>query len=192
MRLPFKWTKKRLFVSVIFASATFAVSFVLGNAITLAMGPGTSGLFTIIVTTILVVVCARIVGLFGVFTVVVVLFSILAIPTNMFGPPGPQKIVIGFMTGLTYDIVSAIGRNWKYSMPSAAAIATMVSIGLIAWLLVLLNHPRKDYLLAILYWLVPVYGVLGFLGGMLGDAIYNKSLSKLSVVKQFKGEDAPK
>ena len=49
-----------------------------------------------------------------------------------------------------------------------------------------LNHPRKEYLQSILLWLIPLYGILGFIGGLAGDKIYDKSLKNLSVIKQLK------
>lgn len=180
------WTVKKLFLAAIFAAATFAASFALGNAITLAAGPGTSGIATIMVTTVLVVICARLVETIGLFTLVVTLFTVLAIPTNMFGPPGPHKILIGLITGFVYDLVWNLTGRKKYSLPTAAAIATAVSILLIFGLMTYLNHPRADYLRSALKWIAPVYAVLGFIGGLIGNWIYDRSLSRLSVVQQLK------
>lgn len=180
-----KWTIKRFFLTAVFAAATFAASFSLGNAITLALGPGTSGIATIIITTVVVVIGARIIGAIGVFTLMVLLFTALAIPTNMFGPPGPQKLLIGAATGFVYDLLWNLGKRKRFSLPIAAAIATAVSILLIFWLMVFLNHPRKDYLYSILGYTLPVYAVLGFLGALLGNWIFDRYLSRLSVVKQL-------
>lgn len=180
------WTLKRLFVAGAFSAATFAAAFVLGNAVTVALGPGTSGIFTIIITTVLVVVCARTVETLGVFVLVVSLFTVFAIPTNLFGPPGPHKIVVGLLTGVAYDIVwNVLGRK-KWSLPTAAALATALSIGLIFGLMVYLDHPRKEYLRSILKFTVPLYAILGFIGAHVGNWIYDKILSKLSVVLQLK------
>lgn len=186
MFTPAKWTLKRFFLTAVFAAATFAASFALGSAITIALGPGMSGIATIIVTTVLVVICARLVETLGVFTLTVFLFTLLAIPTNMFGPPGPHKIVIGLITGIAYDAVWNLTGRRRFSLPFAAAIATAVSIGLIFGLMVYLDHPRKDYLQTIFWYILSLYAFLGFLGGWLGDWIYEKSLSRLSIVQQLK------
>lgn len=183
---PVKWTLKRFFLTAVFTAATFAASFVLGNAITIALGPGSSGIATIIVTTVLVVICARLVETFGVFTLIVFLFTLLAIPTNMFGPPGPHKIIIGLITGIVYDTVWNITGRKKFSLPFAASIATAVSISLIFGLMVYLDHPRKDYFQATLKFIIPLYAILGFVGGLIGDWIYKRSLSHLSIVQQLK------
>lgn len=181
-----RWTLKKLYLIVVFAVATFAASFVLGNAITLAFGPGTSGVMTILVTTILVVICANIVDKIGTFTLLVTLFTLLAIPTNMFGPPGPQKVVIGLITGLVYDLMWLLTGKKKYSLPIAAALSTAVSILLIFGLMFYIGHPKADFMKNILKYLIPVYALLGFIGGEIGNRIYNKTLSNLSIIKQFK------
>jgi ABC-type thiamin/hydroxymethylpyrimidine transport system permease subunit len=181
-----RWTVKRLFLTAVFAAATFAASFALGNAITLTLGPGTSGIATIIVTTVLVVICARLVETPGVFTLIVTLFTVMAIPTNLFGPPGPHKILIGLLTGLTYDLVWNITGRRRFSLPIAAALATAVSILLIFGLMTYLHHPRADYLKSVLKYIGPMYALFGFLGGVIGNWIYDHSLSRLSVVQQLK------
>jgi len=182
-----QWTRKKFFLTAIFAAATFAASFALGNAITIALGPGTSGIVTIIITTILVVICAKLVETPGVFTLVVCLFTIFAIPTNMFGPPGPHKIIIGITTGFAYDFLWNItGRKKFISLPTAAGIATGLSIVLIFCLMVYLDYPKKDYLQSILKYIIPLYVILGAIGGLIGEWIYERSLSRLSIVKQLK------
>ncbi len=180
------WTFKRLFLVGVFAAGTFAASFVVGNAITLALGPGMSGIATIVITTILAVVCARLVETRGVLTLLVGLFTLLAWPTNMFGPPGPQKIVIGLFTGLVYDCVWLLTGRRRYSLPLAAAVSTALSILLIFALMVLMAYPRKEYLQSLLKYLVPLYAFLGFLGALIGNWIYDRSLSRISIVLQLK------
>lgn len=178
-----KWKIKYLLVCGVFSAATFAISYILGGAITASLGPGTSGIVTIIITTVLVIICARIVNAPGVMTLVVTLYTFFAIPTTMFGPPGIQKVVIGIITGIIYDLVINLGKRKKWSFPFAAFFATAVSLILIFYLLVILQHPRAEYLRKMLYFMVPVYGFLGFIGGILGNWLYEKSLSRLSVVK---------
>lgn len=183
----FRWNLKRAFIATVFAAATFALAFVLGNSITVAFGPGTSGFVSAIFTTILVVVSANIVQRFGVFTLMVTLFTVLAIPTNMFGPPGPHKIIIGLITGLTYDIVwygLCSVKFEKVALPIAAAVATGVSLLLVYQLLVYLGHPKMETLGKIVLWMTPIYAILGLLGGWLGNLIYAR-IKHLSVVKQL-------
>jgi len=186
MQSSWKWSPKQLVLVAVFAAATFAVSFALGYAVTMSLGPGSSGVFTIIATTILVVVCARIVPNYGVFTLLVTLFTVIAIPTNMFGPPGPHKIAIGLLIGIIYDLTwNLLGRR-KYSLPIAASIATACSIVFILLLMMLLGHPRVDYLRSILYYAVPLYAGLGFAGAWFGEKIYEKRIRGLPIIKQFR------
>lgn len=181
-----KWELKHYVTCGVFAAATFAISFIIGGAVTATLGPGTSGIFTIIITTILIIVCSRIVNFFGVFTLVVTLYTLFAIPTTMFGPPGFPKLIIGFLIGVTYDVIVTIGKRNKKSYPVAAFFATAISIILIYYLLVILGHPRADYLRGILYYAIPLYGVLGGVGAILGNIIYDKSISKLDIVGTLK------
>lgn len=182
------WTLKLAFTTVVFAAATFAIAFVLGNSITMAFGPGTSGIVSAVVTTMLVVICANIVERLGVFTVLVTLFTILAIPTQLFGPAGPHKILIGFATGVTYDLVwYGISRTplKNIALPVAAAAATCVSILLVLWLMTYLDHPRVDFLRRVIAYVAPLYAVLGFVGALLGNAVYRR-IKDLSAVARLK------
>jgi len=187
-----KWTMKRLFLTAVFAAATFAASFAGGIVITTSIAPGMSGIVTILLTTILAVIGALVVDTLGVFVVLVTLFTLFAWPTTMFGPPGPQKILIGLVTGLTYDLCWRLFSYWrllrdrKLALPIAASAATAVAIVLIAVLLTYLNHPRKDLVVSILKWLIPLYAALGFVGAWYGQRLYYKTISKLSIVDQLK------
>ena len=181
-----KWKLKHYFICGVFSAATFAISFLLGGAITASLGPGTSGIVTIVITTILVIICARIVELPGAMILVVTLYTLFAIPTTMFGPPGLPKVIIGFLTGLIYDFVITIGKRKKWSYPIAAFFATAISIILIFYLLVILDHPRADYLRNILYYAIPLYVVLGFIGAIFGNWLYDKNLLKLDIIKSLK------
>lgn len=179
------WSRKRFFVALVFAASTFAASFVLGSGITIALGPGTSGVVTIVITTVLVVIGANMVRTRGYFVVVVSIFTLLAWPTSMFGPPGPHKILVGAATGLVYDLVWSITGRRKFSLPIAAALSTAVSILLICLLITVFfpEHPKRDTIQKLLKYLIPVYAVLGFIGGCLGNWIYAQYLARLSTVK---------
>lgn len=179
------WTLKKVFIGLVIAAATFGAAFLAGNAITMTLGPGTSGLATIIITTVLVVIGARIVDRVGIFVLMVTFFTVCAIPTTLFGPPGPQKVIIGLLTGLTYDLVWLIFARRPKGLPYAALVATVVSVGLIYGLLVYLDHPRVEYMGSILKYLVPLYAALGWVGGWLGNWLFDTSLKHLSAVRQL-------
>lgn len=188
-----KWNGQCFFMAAAFSAATFAASFVLGSAFTAVLGPGTSGITTIIITTILVVIGALIINTRCIFLVMVMLYTIFAIPTNMFGPPGLQKIFIGLITGAIYDLFWYLTTSLKlkrYALPTSAAFATGISIVLIFWLLVILNHPRAEFLKKALIYIIPVYAALGFVGALLGEWIYDKNIR--SIVANLKKDDANK
>lgn len=181
-----RWSSKRLLIALCFGVATFAVSFILGSGITMALGPGTSGLVTIIFTTIIVINGARIVEAPGVFSVMTLTFATLAIPTTQFGPPGVAKVLVAIVTGIVYDLTWLLLGRTRLASGLAAAISTMTSLVAIFLLLVFLGHPRADYLRGILPYALPVYGALGFVGAMIGEWVYRNHLSSLASVRQLK------
>lgn len=178
-----KWSIKKLIAASFFAAAIFGLAFVLGNAITSTFGPGMSGFVSTIFTTLLIVISARITQTKGIFTFTVTLFTILAIPTNLFGPAGPHKIIIGFITGLSYDLVWELFKRNKHSLKVAAFIATAISLILVYFLMKFLNHPKISSLASIIFWAPIVYGFLGVIGAIIGDSIYNKYLKTSGYVK---------
>lgn len=180
-----KWSMKRFFVAIVFAVTIFAVTFALGAAVTAALGPGTSGILTIIITTILIIIAAELVQARGVFTVVVTLFSILAIPTSIFGPPVIAKIGIGFVTGLAYDLVWELCGRRPRGFIVAAAVATAVSILSIFVVMTWVNHPRLDFMRKAIWYLIPLYAALGGVGAWLGHSVVWKRLERAGFVKQL-------
>jgi hypothetical protein len=185
------WNLQRFLVASAFAAAAFAAAFALGSLITFTLGPGTSGLATIIITTVLVVLGAKITGMPGVFTLMVTIFTALAIPTSLFGPPGIPKVAIGIATGIVYDIVWWIAVQLhlrRHALPVAAAAATAVSIVLIFFLMVWLGHPRADWMRKFIYYIAPFYAALGYFGGLLGESIYKKRFAMNSRVRLIRGE----
>jgi len=187
MASPNQWTAKRLYLVIVFAIATFAASFLAGAGITAAFGPGMSGVATIIVTTIVIVVGANIAGTRPYFTIAVTIFTLLAIPTSMFGPPGPYKVVVGLITGIAYDLAWELTGRRRFSLPIAAAVSTAVSIFCIYKLMVIAfpTHPRLPDLQRLLPYLIPAYAVLGFIGGWIGNKVYTRSISRISVLRSL-------
>jgi len=184
-----RWNLRRTIVALAFGAAAFAAAFALGFIITQTAGPGTSGLATIIVTTVLVVVGARIALTKGVFTLMVTLFTILAIPTNLFGPAGIHKVGVGFLTGVVYDLVWLASGNRRFSIPIAAAISTTVSILAIWQLMVVLEHPRAEWMGSVLMFIAPLYAVLGFLGGWFGNWVFDNRFKNNERVRQIQEPD---
>lgn len=182
------WSSKRFFFTVVFSTATFAASFAIGSGITIAFGPGLSGIATILITTIIMVIGANSIKTRGYFTVAVMFFTILAIPTQMFGPAGPHKIFIGFLTGLIYDLVWTIaGRNRTFSLPIAAAVSTAFSIIFILTLMKLFypDHMAIETLSRLWMLFSPIYGALGFIGAWIGNYIFNKSIKDSPLIKKL-------
>jgi hypothetical protein len=181
-----RWSFKRFLVALAFGVATFVVSWVLGSGITSVLGPGTSGLVTVIFTTIVVIAGARVVEAPGVFTLMTLVFALCAIPTTQYGPPGPQKLVVAIVTGVVYDVIWLALRRTRIASALAAAIATAVSLLAIYRLLVFLSHPRADYLRKTLPFALPLYAILAFIGAIVGEWIYRNHLQNLSAVRQLR------
>lgn len=185
-----KWESKDFVICGVFAALTFAASFLLGSAITAAAGPGMSGLATIIVTTLIVVVGARIVDKFGAMILMVLLFSLFAIPTTMFGPPGPHKLLVGLVTGVTYDATISVFRRHAWGYRLAGGIGAVVAIFAIWALLASFKLPGTERyahkIATAIHYLAPIYFLLGVVGGHLGVWFFDKSLKDLAVVKSLR------
>lgn len=177
------WTIRKLVAASFFGVAIFGLAFILGSAITTAFGPGMSGFISTILTTVMIIISAKITNARGIFTFTVTLFTILAIPTNLFGPAGPQKIILGLVTGLSYDLVWELMKRSKHSLKIAAFVATSISLVFVYFLMKFLNHPKISSLASIIYWAPFVYGILGVVGAYIGESIFKKYLSGNSYVK---------
>jgi hypothetical protein len=177
-----RWTLKASVVCGVTAALTFAASFVFGAAITAAMGPGMSGFFTIVITTMIVMLGAKIADRFGAFFMIGMLFSILTIPTTLFGPPGIEKLAIGFVLGVLFELSVWLFRRRDVGYLVAGSIGSIGAIFAIWGLMLILEKEIASQLSAVIAWIWIPYGLLGLLGSWLGLRIF-KSIKHLRPIQ---------
>lgn len=177
-------TKKSLIAGVFFGILVFVVAFLGGFAITAAFGPGTSGIVTATLTSALVVVAGQLVPRFPTLLTVNVVFSLFAIPTSLFGPFGPLKLLFGVGTGLMYEFCVFVLRRSQWSYVVAAALSAFISVYLIYFGSVAILGKPSENLGKYLHYFAFVYAVLGGAGGYLGTYIYRR-IENHRVIKRF-------
>lgn len=164
----------------------FAVAFLLGAGIILASGiPATGGIVNILVAVLLMTIAKHIKPKFGFATLSLTIMFAIAIPTIIGGTPGAYKIIVGFLIGLTFDLVVYLLKNSSKSYLLAGALGSMVSIISIFFAMQILELPGVDKLKPLLKFLIPLQAVNGLLGAFIGNKIFNNRLKDLPAVKRM-------
>ena len=183
-REPEMTTKKSLVIGVVFGALVFVVAFLGGFAITSAFGPGTSGVITATLTSALVVVAGQLAPRFPTLLTTNLIFAALAIPTSLFGPFGPLKILFGLGTGLIYELCVTVLRRSRISYIVAAGLSAFVSVYLIYYGSSTIVGKVPTNLEKYLHYFAFVYAALGALGGYLGIYLFRR-LQNHAVVKRL-------
>ena len=164
----------------------FATAFLLGAGIILATGiPATGGIVNILVAVLVMTIAKHIKPKFGFATLSLTIMFAIAIPTIIGGTPGVYKILIGFLLGLTFDLVVYLLKNTNKSYLLAGALGSVVSIVSIFFAMKFLELPGVDKLQPLLKFLIPLQALNGLVGAFLGNKIFNNRLKDLPAVKRM-------
>jgi hypothetical protein len=100
------WKTTKLIVIGSLVTLDFCISLA-ATLITVSTGiPLMSGAITAFVGPILMITCGLIVNQFGTFTIYELLYTFLALPTALWGPPGfLPKVLVGLAIGVLSDVV---------------------------------------------------------------------------------------
>ncbi|MCD6565381.1 MAG: hypothetical protein J7K53_05515 [Bacteroidales bacterium] len=171
----------------LFAIVTWVFTLAFGFPITAALGPGTSGLVTTVITTMVVVIGIRIANRPFAAFLIILLFSILSIPFPFFGPIGPHKIILGFVVGLFYELHSLhflrISSYWRLVI--ASSVATCVSLWVMYGMMIFFNLTGIEKLRGFVLVGSIVYAFLAAIGAIIGQKIYFKTLKNLKSTRQL-------
>lgn len=178
-------TKQLVFIALM-SSLIFVINLIIGGAINSATGiPLSSAFFTSVVFGISVIVVTRIMPKFGTWTLLLLIYSILEIPTSLGGAPGFwPKIPINVITGILADITLYFVNYKKWGMFIAFYVLATVNMLAFAFFLLLLKIPGSEKLLNILYILIPAYCIIGTIGLFTGLTIWNRIKDK-KIIKQI-------
>lgn len=179
-------TTRQLVFIALMAAAFFVLNLMIASGLVAATGiPLLNGMVTMFLVGIWAVLLLKITPKPGVFTLWLLIYSILSLPTFLGGAPGFwPKIVINSASGIAADLVlwSLKYRNWSvFPMFFVLSAANTLSF---AGAMHLMGLPQVDRLIAILWWLIPVGWVVGSLGIWLGFVLY-KRIQNTAMVKRI-------
>lgn len=177
-------TKELVFIALL-GAFVFVLDFALVVGLEAVMGiPGVGLLIDTIILVAIAIVGAKIVPKFGVFTIWALIYAALAIPTNIIGPPGLYKLVIGLTLGLLADLILFLFRYKKSGYYLCLTISNVLTIPLLYFFLVRLGLPGADELKSAVVYFIPIIIIEGLVGTLLGLKLYDKIKSK-SFVRQL-------
>ena len=153
--------------------------------------PGSAGIIMIFLGPMILVFCGLLIRRFGAVTIMLLIYSTLALPLPVAGTPGfLPKILIGLVSGLATDTVFLLLRNRKRAASIViGAINPPIFQFLILGFGVLLSVPGTQSLAKVLLSpiTVPVIAVVGALGGYTGYMTFGR-LKTTGVVLRIQGQ----
>ncbi len=173
-------------VAGLFGALAFALAYVIGMALTLATGiPIASAAVNGIIVSFVMVLGAKIIDRHGAFTLMTLVYSVLAVPTVLLGPPGPQKIVIGLGMGIVFDLIvfATKKQSWGYVVGSVLFIATGVL--LVLYSMILLGMPGVERLKQALIVIIVISSLPASIGAFLGIRVFHNKFKHLSFVRNL-------
>lgn len=178
------FTTREMTVLALTSALLFAVDIVVTESLDLIFGIPEAGY---LISSVLFVGIATTAGLLvrkpGAFTVMAIIYSILASPTTVFGPPGPYKILLGTLIGIFADFIVWLFRYSKTGylagMPTGSALSVPASF----LMYILLDFPAADVIAPYVWAFTFAVFVTSVLGAWLGIMLYEKKLKRLRVVK---------
>lgn len=178
--------KARLwFLSGAFGGMLFAINLSLGAGLTYATGnPGFSGLITGLTTSFVLYILMSTTKKFGAITIAFTLYCLLATPTVLMGAPGPYKILVGLVCGLTFDSVLYLLKYRFYSFLIGFLGYVLVMLAGMYLAYVYLNLPQLDKFKSLMVMLAAIFTIEGWIAAWVGKITFEKRIKKLSVVKK--------
>lgn len=168
-------TKELVFIALM-AVLLFVINFILGAWLNALTGiPFMNGVVTGITFGIFMAIMARTLPKFWTFTLFFLIYSLIELPTNLGGAPGFwPKIPINILTGLAADIFLFSFRYKRWSYYPGFIILSTVNLFAFIFFLNLLGMPGVRELLGIVWWLLPLYWILGSMGIIVGHRITDR------------------
>lgn len=161
-----KLNRKDYITAGAFGALSAVVSVAIGFAFAQALGPGMA-IINSLVTAIIIAVGVLSIRKFGAGFMIMLVTSILVIPTPQLGPPGPQKIIMGIILGLSLDIVLyAFRRNLRWGIVIAVAVMDFLYVWILLLVLTIFHLPAEKFIA-----LAPKLAIAGLLIGVIAGLI---------------------
>ena len=170
-------TKELVFIALI-GTLLFLMELFIVAALGVIFGAGVGFLAVAVFWTAIAIFGGLVVRKFGTFTMMAFIYSVLAIPTTVFGPPGIYKIIPATLVGFLVDVSVSALRYRKAGYYLGAIVGQVVGLLLFAVAFLLLGFPGQAELFASLWFLIPLYAVEALLGCWIGILVNNKLKNK--------------
>lgn len=182
------FTTKELIFTALIGALGFVVAFGLGAGLLAVTGtPMLGGIIVNLFVSFIWVCAVLVVRKFGVLTLILLIHSLLSMPTINFGPPGAYKIIIGVTLGLLMDIILYSTRYKKASYYFSAALGFLLAVPYMILFLKILKMPALEKLSPLMYPLMGIYLVEALIGTYLAFKFYDKKLKYLRIIQQICG-----
>jgi len=112
----------------------------------------------------------------GSVTLLWTLYSILAIPTVLMGPPGVYKVVIGILAGAAYDLGVFVFRRGTFSLFAGITLYTAALIALFLLAYNFLDLPGKEQITTLAWLVGSIFWIEGIISTALGVWFYRYRL----------------
>lgn len=177
--------KQALYIGAM-GAISFVLAFVLGSAVNALTGiPLTGGILNGIIVGAMITIGIKGVDKFGAATLIWFVFTIFAIPTITFGPPGWYKVIVGIVSGLIWDLVISIFKRRKFGYIFSAGVgASAITYGVFVSATIL-GLPAAERLAKALYFLIPMNFIISCIGALTGLWLFGKYLSKMPFIQNL-------
>lgn len=128
---------------------------------------------------------ALIVRKFGAVTIAASVYSLIAVQTALFGPPGVYKLFLGIILGLLFDTLLKVFRYSKAGYYVAAAVSYAAVVPATYAALLFLGFPAAERLARFVPYLMIWYVAAVIATVWITMMIYEKRLKRLNVVRQL-------
>jgi hypothetical protein len=180
------FTTKELVFIAFMAAALFVVNFITGAGLNAITGVPLSNMFiNSLFLALWIFLMVKILPKFGTLTLMLLIYSILAIPTSIGGAPGfLLKVPIITFAGFLGDIFLYFTKYRSWSIFFAYYILTTATLLTFAFALFKLGIPAANKILPIVHWLILAICVVGTVGLVIGIFIYNRIKDK-RIIRQL-------
>ncbi|MBI2575371.1 hypothetical protein HYV82_05800 [Candidatus Woesearchaeota archaeon] len=128
---------------------------------------------------------ALIIRKFGAVTIAAGVYSLIASPTVLFGPPGVYKLLLGIALGILFDSLLMAFRYSRTGYYVAAAVSYAAVVPATYLALLFLGFPAAERLARFVPYLMIWYVLAVIATVWLTMLIYEKKLRNLNVVKRL-------
>lgn len=156
-------TTRAAVLAGVFAALLLTLNLIIGSFFTYVLRiPGGSGFVTGLTVPFGLCLVALMTKRFGTVTLTWLLYSIVAIPLALMGPPNPYKPLIGLVGGLTYDLIVLLLRRSAPSYYLAMVGYTLVLMASFYLAYELLDLPNAETFYKVIMVITAVFIVEGF------------------------------